>query len=316
MPAVPRRLSRKGKREQIHELLDGVLLDGKTECSGISRHLPQLGAVYCSDLCYLHRGIRMKRLLVGTLLLLSGVPANADWAPVGGKDQGGMIVAQLHLIQALKPAAAAPVPRNHPSWMTRHEQILARIHQGEVDLLLIGDSITQSWEDVGRRIWDAHYGHRRAVNLGFAGDRTEHVLWRLDHGEIEGIAPKLVVVMIGTNNGGVRHDSPEETATGIQTILTTLRTRLPSTKILLLGVFPRSASIDDPLRRLNVAINDQIRTYSDNQHVFFLDLSTYFLDDQGHLSQYLMPEYLHPNERGYQVWADGMEDMVRKLLDE
>jgi beta-glucosidase len=209
-----------------------------------------------------------------------------------------------------------PVPRTESWWTAQHEHTLARIHQGEVDLLLIGDSITQGWADEGRRIWDAYYGRRRAVNLGFNKDRTEHVLWRLEHGEIDGIAPKLVVVMIGTNNTGARHDPPEETAAGIQAILTTLRTGLPGTKILLLGVFPRSPSADDPLRRLNAAINDRLRAYADNQHVFFLDLSRYFLDDQGRLSQDLMPDYLHPSERGYQVWADGMEDMIRKLLDE
>ena len=148
-----------------------------------------------------------------------------------------------------KPAAAVPVPQTESWWSARHEHALARIRQGEVDLLLIGDSITRGWADEGRRIWDAYYGRRRAVNLGFNGDRTEHVLWRLDHGEIDGIDPKLVIVMIGTNNTGARHDPPEETAAGIQAILTTLRTRLPGTKILLLGVFPRSASADDPLRR-------------------------------------------------------------------
>jgi lysophospholipase L1-like esterase len=197
--------------------------------------------------------------------------------------------------------------------MSRHSRASTR---GEVELLLIGDSITQRWDDEGRRIWDAYYGGRHAVNLGFGGDHTEHVLWRLDHGEIERITPKLAVVMIGTNNTGARHDPPEETAAGIQAILTTLRTRLPGTKILLLGVFPRGASPDDPLRLLNVAINDRLRTYADNKHVFFLDLSQHFLDDRGRLSQDLMPDYVHLSERGYQVRAEGMEDMIRKLLGE
>jgi lysophospholipase L1-like esterase len=114
------------------------------------------------------------------------------------------------------------------------------------------------------------------VNLGFSADRTEHVLCRLEHGEIEWIAPKLAVMMIGTNNTSQRHDPPEETAEGIQAILTTLCTRLPGTKILLLGVFPRSPSADDSLRRLNAAINDRISAFADNQHVFFLDLSRHF----------------------------------------
>jgi beta-glucosidase len=260
----------------------------------------------------------MKRRLVVTLLLLSGIPAYAKGVPVGGNDQEGMAVAQFRLTKVLdrKPAAVVPVPQTSPWWTTRHEHTLERIRQGEVDLLLIGDSITQRWEDAGHRIWDAYLGRRRAVNLGFGGDRTEHVLWRLDHGEIEGIAPKLVVVMIGTNNTGARHDPPEETAAGIQAILTTLRTRLPISKILLLGVFPRSSSVDDPLRRLNVAVNDHLRHYADNQQVFFLNLSQHFLDDRGRLSQDLMPDYVHLSERGYQVWADGMEDMIRKLLDE
>jgi beta-glucosidase len=229
-----------------------------------------------------------------------------------------MAIALLSLTQVpdRKPAAVVPVPQTASWWTTRHGHTLERIHQGEVDLLLIGDSITQGWADEGRRIWDAYYGRRRAVNLGFNKDRTEHVLWRLDHGEIEGITPKLVVLMIGTNNTGTRHDPPEETAAGIQAILTTLRTGLPGTKILLLGVFPRGPSPDDPLRRLNASVNDRIRAYADNQHVVFLDLNRHFLDDQGRLSQDLMPDYLHLSERGYQVWADGMEDAIRKLLSE
>ena len=230
----------------------------------------------------------------------------------------GMAIALLSFTQILdrKPTSVVPVPQTASWWTTRHEHTLERIRQGEVDLLLIGDSITQGWTDEGRRIWDAYYGRRRAVNLGFNDDRTENVLWRLEHGEIEGIAPKVAVVMIGTNNTGTRHDPPEETAAGIQAILSTLRTDLPDTKILLLGVFPRGPSADNPLRRLNAAINDRIRAYADNEHIVFLDLSLHFLDDRGDLSQDLMPDYLHPSERGYQVWADGMEDVIRKLLSE
>ena len=257
-------------------------------------------------------------LVVITLLVLRSGPAHAEWVPVAGNDQAGKVVAQLTLIPVLDrtPAAVVPVSRTESWWTTRHEHALERVRQGDVDLLLIGDSITQGWDDEGRHIWDAYYGRRRAVNLGFSGDRTEHVLWRLDHGEVEGIAPKLAVVMIGTNNTGTRHDPPEETAAGIQAILTILRTRLPGSKILLLGVFPRSALANDPFRRLNAAINDRLRHYADNQQVFFLDLSPRFLDSWGRLAQALMPDYLHPSERGYKVWADGMEDMIRKLLGE
>ena len=142
------------------------------------------------------------RLLVITLLLLSSVPAYREWVQVAGNDQAGIAVAQLNRtpVRDYKPAAVVPVPRTESWWTTQHEDTVKRIRQGEVDLLMIGDSITQGWADESRRIWDTYYGRRRAVNLGVNGDGTEHVLWRLDHGEIEGIAPKLVVVMIGTIN--------------------------------------------------------------------------------------------------------------------
>lgn len=212
--------------------------------------------------------------------------------------------------------AVLPFPQTESWWTERHERAVARVRQGNVDVVFIGDSITQGWEDEGRRVWDTYYKHRRAVNLGFNSDRTEHVLWRLQQGELAGIAPKLAIVMIGTNNTGIRQDPPTSTAAGIKAILTTLRTRLPHTKILLLAVFPRSPSADDPLRRLNAAVNDRIRAYADQQQVFFLDLGRRFLDHQGRLSEDLIPDALHPNERGYRLWAEGMEDEIRTLMGE
>ncbi|HEY6085671.1 MAG TPA: GDSL-type esterase/lipase family protein [Nitrospira sp.] len=185
-----------------------------------------------------------------------------------------------------------------------------------MNLLFIGDSITQGWMDDGRRVWDIYYGRRSAVNLGFNKDCTEHVLWRLTHGEIQGIAPRLIVLMIGTNNTGIRQDSPQSTAEGVQTILATLRAALPDSKILLLAIFPRGALADHLLRRLNAAINDRIKAYADNRHIFFLDIGRSFLDAQGSLSRDLMPDELHPNERGYQVWAEGMEKRVNTLLEQ
>jgi len=227
-----------------------------------------------------------------------------------------LALSPLSLIPDRTPAAVAPIPQTDAWWITQHEHALTRIRQGNIDLVMIGDSITQGWGNEGRRVWDTYYGHRRAVNLGFNGDRTEHVLWRLNHGEIDGISPKLAVLMIGTNNTGAHHDPPEETAAGVHAILTTLRTRLPATKVLLLGLFPRTASADDPIRRINGAVNDHLRAYADNQYIFFLDLGRHFLDVRGHLSQDLMPDFVHPNEQGYQMWAVGMEDMIKRLLGE
>lgn len=212
--------------------------------------------------------------------------------------------------------AVIPAPQREAWWMERHERTVDRIRQGHVDLIFIGDSITQGWEEDGRPVWNAFYQHRHAVNLGYNGDQTDNVLWRLQHGELDGITPKLAVVMIGTNNATRREDPPEETAAGIQAILTTLRARLPGTTILLLAVFPRGLSDDDPLRRVNNAVNDRLPAFADQRHVFFLNLNRRFLDDNGSLSPEMMPDALHPSALGYRVWAEGMEDTIRKLLGE
>ncbi|MBX9658958.1 MAG: acetylglucosamine-6-sulfatase [Nitrospiraceae bacterium] len=212
--------------------------------------------------------------------------------------------------------AIVPAPQTADWWMPQHERNVARVRQGPVDLLMIGDSITQGWNDEGRRVWERYYAHRRAVNLGFNSDRTEQVLWRLQHGEIDGIHPKVAVVMIGTNNSGTRNDPPEETAAGVEAIVTLLRAKLPETKILLLGIFPRGATATDSLRRLNRAINDRLRGLADGQHVHYLDLGHLFLDRDGRLKRDLMPDLLHPNEQGYQVWAEGMEAQLKVLLGE
>jgi beta-glucosidase len=212
--------------------------------------------------------------------------------------------------------AIVPVPGAADWWMSQHERLVARVRQGNVDLLMIGDSITQGWSEDGQQVWDTYYEPRRGVNLGFSGDGTEQVLWRLQHGEIDGIRPKVAVVMIGTNNSGARRDPPEQTAAGVQAILTVLRARLPETKILLLGIFPRGATPTDPLRRLNGAINDRLRHFADSQHVFYLDIGHLFLDAEGLLKSNLMPDLLHPSERGYRVWAEGMENRLKLLLGE
>jgi len=202
-------------------------------------------------------------------------------------------------------------------WMPRHKQKLEDLKkQKEVDLVMLGDSITHSWESGGRKVWDEYYVKRNAFNLGFSGDRTENVIWRLQNGAINGISPKLVVVMIGTNNTGHRQDKPEHTAAGIKGIIEELRTRLPKTKILLLAIFPRGKDTNDRLRKLNDATNEIIATYADDQHVFYLDINDKFLEGDGVLPKKIMPDLLHPNADGYGIWAEAMEPMVQKLMGE
>lgn len=200
-------------------------------------------------------------------------------------------------------------------WMPRHEQKLAELKERkEVDLLWIGDSIIHGWENKGKQVWNEFYGKRNAFNIGFSGDRTEQVLWRLEHGEVKGISPKLAVIMIGTNNAGHRQDKPEHTAAGIELILKQLRQRLPETKVLLLAIFPRGKDNDDRLRKINQATNKIIQGYADGKQVFWLDINDKFLAEDGTLPKSIMPDLLHPNEQGYRIWAEAIEPTVAKLM--
>ena len=202
-------------------------------------------------------------------------------------------------------------------WQPRHDQKLADLKKLEkVDLLMIGDSITHGWEGRGKKVWDEYYSKRNAFNIGFSGDRTENVLWRLQHGAAKGISPKLAVIMIGTNNTGHRQDPAEETAAGIKAIIAELQKQHPDTKILLLAIFPRGAKTEDPLRKLNTAINKVIAGYADDRKVFFLDINSEFLDDDGTLPKSVMPDLLHPHEAGYATWAKAMEPTIAKLMGE
>lgn len=212
--------------------------------------------------------------------------------------------------------AVTPTPQREAWWMERHERALARIRQGHVDLLFIGDSITQGWEEDGRPLWDQYYAGRLAANLGYNSDQTDNVLWRLQNGELDGITPKLAIVMIGTNNTAMREDPPENTVAGIRAILNTVRTRLPGTKILLLAIFPRGLTNKDPLRRVNEAVNDHLPALADQHQVFSLNLNGRFLDGEGRLPPEIMSDALHPSALGYRLWAEGMEESVRKLLGE
>ena len=226
------------------------------------------------------------------------------------------LLAAPAIAQKAENTAVVPVPREGARWTNRHQAMNERVAKGNVDLLMIGDSITHGWEGSGRKVWEKYYAGRNAFNIGFSGDRTENVLWRLQNKAVEGISPKLAVVMIGTNNAGHRQDDPADTAAGIEAIVKELRKRLPETKILLLAIFPRGATPDDKLRKLNDATNEIIAKLDDGEHVHFLNINDTFLTDDGTLTKEVMPDLLHPQEKGYQMWAEAMEPSVKKLMGE
>ena len=209
--------------------------------------------------------------------------------------------------------AIKPVPRDG-GWMKRHESFNERVKQGNVDLLLIGDSITQGWEGGGKNVWTKFYTPRNAVNLGIGGDRTQHVLWRLDNGNVDGISPKLAVLMIGTNNSGT--NTSEEIAAGVKAIVEKLRTKLPKTKVLVLGIFPRGPDNANKNRQVNAKANEIIAKLADGEMVHYLDIGPKFLAEDGTLSKEVMPDLLHLNEKSYTMWAESIEPTVKKLMGE
>lgn len=218
--------------------------------------------------------------------------------------------------KATDDVAVKPVARQDGKWQQLNKIINERAQKGNVDLIFIGDSITSSWAKA-KDVWDKYYGKRNAANLGIGGDQTAHVLWWLDHGNIDGISPKLAVVMIGTNNAGhTPHQSPEQVAAGVKAVIQKFQTKLPQTKVLVLAIFPRGTNNNDEIRQINIKANTIISKLADEQNVFFLDIGPKFLDADGTLSEDIMPDLLHLNVKGYRIWAEAIEPSVRKLMGE
>ena len=200
-------------------------------------------------------------------------------------------------------------------WLPRHEEKLELAKTADIDLLMIGDSITHGWETGGNAVWQEYYAGRNAFNLGFSGDRTEHVLWRLQNGAVDGMSPKLIVMMIGTNNTGHFMDEAEHTADGIGHIVAEFRERMPDARILLLGIFPRHDSPNNDMRLRNDAINSLVAEMADGDKVHYLDVGPAFLEEDGTLLPGIMPDELHPNAEGYALWAEAMEPTIEELMN-
>jgi beta-glucosidase len=205
-------------------------------------------------------------------------------------------------------------------WMPRHQEKLAELARRKsanepTRIVFLGDSITHNWEnEQGKAEWAQRYAAWHPLDLGFSGDRTENLLWRLQHGEVDGIDPKAAVVMIGTNNTGHRQEDPATTFAGIRKDIDELRQRLPHTKILVLAIFPRGAGPQDDARRLNEQVNAMLPSLADGRQVFFLNINQAFLAPDGTLSKEIMPDLLHPNARGYAIWADAMAPTLEELM--
>ena len=212
--------------------------------------------------------------------------------------------------------AIIPVPRTG-NITNRQTHVLeyAKEHPGNYDIEFIGDSITQGWEGKGKAVWDEFYGHRKAINMGVSGDRTQHVLWRFEQGQLDGIHAKVAVVMIGTNNSNKNDNSEADILEGVTAIVNQIRSRQPDTKILLLAIFPRGATFS-PQRGKILQVNEALAKLDDGQHIFYMDLGPLFIQPDGSISKDIMPDYLHPNDAGYRIWANATEPKIKELSGE
>jgi lysophospholipase L1-like esterase len=236
--------------------------------------------------------------------------------------QGGHLIAAEHKHVPTdtkakpQPDPTVPAPRD-AKWMVRHEGFVAEAKKGGIDLLFLGDSITDNWRGAGKDIWKACYAPLHAANFGIGGDRTENVLWRLNNGEVAGIKPKVVVLMIGINN---HEDSAANMARGVGAVVNDLRARLPDSKILLLAIFPRDEKANTPNRKKIAEVNKELsaalESQGENKMVTFMDIGSTFLAHDGSISKDVMGDYLHPTAKGYYLWAQAMDAELESLVGE
>jgi beta-glucosidase len=215
-------------------------------------------------------------------------------------------------------SAIIPVSRDARS-LPRQNLVLQRAkdNPGPCDVVFIGDSITQGWEgnppNGGKNIWEKYYGKRKCLNFGVGGDRTQHVLWRFEHGQLDGLKPKAAVLMIGTNNSNKDDNSEADILEGVTAIVKQIRTRLPETKLLVLGIFPRGKTFSTQRGKI-LQVNQALEKLADNKMIFYMDIGSQLIEADGSISPEMMRDALHPGEKGYGIWAAAIEPKLRDWL--
>lgn len=229
------------------------------------------------------------------------------------------LMLSLPLIAGEDPAQPFPRSKDYnwmkvTAWNERHAKHLEMIKSGGGDLLFIGDSITEGWGGAGKAVWAKEYAPGKTINLGIGGDTTQNVLWRLANGEVEGLTPKVVVLMIGTNNFGLNGDQPADVVRGVTAVVASLREKIPGAHVLLLGIFPRDANPKAGIRAKIAEVNSAIAKLADGKAVHFLDIGATFSEPDGSLSKEVMPDFLHLSPLGYERWAEAIRKPLMELV--
>ena len=227
--------------------------------------------------------------------------------------------------------AIIPLPKledDSYNWYDRHAAVLALKDSINPEILLIGDSITHFWggqpqlkytdgslrQPNGPVSWDKLFGPYRVLNLGFGWDRTQNVLWRLDHGEIAGLHPRIVIINIGTNNTSqtdhAHMNTAPEIVDGILAVYARIRTEIPGAKIILMAIFPRDKDPDSPRRALINEVNKELALLMKQMQVTYLNIAPGMLNADGTFQPGMMLDFTHPTDQGYQVWANAIQPYI------
>jgi beta-glucosidase len=247
----------------------------------------------------------------------------------------GLGLGNLAWISAARGAALSPPPSTQPTaqepadvaapklgkdgqlehhFKLKHEEFLQRRTQGKIGVLFLGDSITEGWTWWGKTIWPKYYPQLDAANFGIGGDKTQHVLWRIENGELDGINPKVVVLLIGTNNIGY---PAEDILKADEKIVQEIHEKLPQSKLLIMGIFPRAdkRAGSVPIMQAKIReVNKGLASLDDGSKTRFLDIGDRFLGSDGSLPKEIMADSLHPTVAGYEIWADAMNPLLYEML--
>jgi len=196
-------------------------------------------------------------------------------------------------------------------WQTRHKQIVIT-DKTSIDILFLGDSITQSWEDEGLDVWFQNFGGSRAFNMGFSGDKIQHLLWRISNGELDNISPKITFLLIGTNNS--QENTAIQIAEGINKSIEQIVQKLPETKLIVFKIFPRGSE-NSTLRQITNQASEIVAKAVDNKKVFYLDINEHFLDINSNIPIDIMHDGLHLTGHGYEIWANAISHLVQETVN-
>jgi len=267
------------------------------------------------------RRLGLAVLLLAGLLCGSPLGAQVATAPATGVMAGKVDEPADKPAQRLRNGAV------DNGWVGRHNNLVTAAKAGNVDLYFEGDSITDYWKRNFKANYDKHFAGWKSDDFGIAADRTEHVLWRITNGELDVVTPKVIVLLVGTNDlpkdqGGYAPRTVQEDAAGVKAILDVMKQKQPQAKILLLSVFPRQDKINASNAEYREDLNPKIKELNallarmdDGKQVKFLDIYDKFLDKNGNLLPGVMQkDNLHPAEPGYDIWAEAMQPILTEWL--